>query len=144
MYDDRERTLLMWIEWLTVHLSVTKSTVYNNVNHDDVIGPLCGEFTGPWLVTRGFDVFFICTWINSWVNNRETGDLRRHSVHYDVTVIIIQESRRMFSYRATTNMMALSLPNNKYDGFLAILFVATYYKHMTWVVRKVWHVYHQC
>ena len=27
--------------------------------------------------------------------------------------------------------MALLLRNNKYDGFLAILFVATYYKRMT-------------
>ena len=30
----------------------------------------------------------ICAWINDWVNNGGTGDLRRHSAHYDVTVII--------------------------------------------------------
>ena len=29
----------------------------------------------------------ICAWINGWVNNREAGDLRRHRVHYDVTVM---------------------------------------------------------
>ena len=29
----------------------------------------------------------ICAWIKAWVNNREAGDLRRHSAHYDVTVI---------------------------------------------------------
>ena len=26
----------------------------------------------------------ICAWINGWVYNREAGDLRRHSAHYDV------------------------------------------------------------
>ena len=29
----------------------------------------------------------ICACINSWVNNREAGDLRRHRAHYDVTVM---------------------------------------------------------
>ena len=28
------------------------------------------------------------TWINGWVNNCETGDLRRRRAHYDVTVMI--------------------------------------------------------
>ena len=30
----------------------------------------------------------ICAWIYSWVNNRETGDLRRHRAHYDVKIMI--------------------------------------------------------
>ena len=35
-----------------------------------------------------FDVvFFICAWINGWVNNGEAGDLRRYRAHYDVTVM---------------------------------------------------------
>ena len=29
----------------------------------------------------------ICAWINSWVNNREDGDLKRYRVHYDVIVM---------------------------------------------------------
>ena len=29
----------------------------------------------------------ICVWINSWVNNCEAGDLRRHRGHYDVNVM---------------------------------------------------------
>ena len=32
-------------------------------------------------------VSLICAWINAWVNNRETGDLRRHRAHYDVIVM---------------------------------------------------------
>ena len=40
---------------------------------------------GQW---RGALMFsLICSWMNDWVNNRETGDLRRHHVHYDVTVM---------------------------------------------------------
>ena len=35
--------------------------------------------------------YFICVWINGWVNNREAGDLRRHLAHYDVTVMDIPD-----------------------------------------------------
>ena len=41
---------------------------------------------GQW---RGALMFsFICVWINSWVNNRKAGDLRRYRAHYEVTVMI--------------------------------------------------------
>ena len=33
----------------------------------------------------------ICAWINTWVNNRVAGDLRRHHAHYDVIVMIHRE-----------------------------------------------------
>ena len=40
---------------------------------------------GQW---RGALIFsLICAWINSWVNDGEAGDLRRHRVHYDVIVM---------------------------------------------------------
>ena len=57
-------------------------------------GPLRGEFTGGgWIpLTKGCDAelwfLFICAWTNSWVNNREAGDLRCHRVNYGVTVIM--------------------------------------------------------
>ena len=65
----------------------------SNGNIFRVTGPLCEEFTGhgefptqrP--VTRNFDVFFDLRLNNGWVNNREAGDLRRHSGHYDVSVM---------------------------------------------------------
>ena len=62
-------------------------------------GHLCGEFTGPrWIpLTKASDAELWCSpmfsltwaWINGWVNNRETGDLRRHHAHYDVVVMYI-------------------------------------------------------
>ena len=52
-------------------------------------GHLCGEFTGHKDQWHGALMFsLICAWINGWVNNREAGDLRRHSAHYDVTVMV--------------------------------------------------------
>ena len=37
---------------------------------------------------RGALMFpLICVWINGWVNNGESGDLRRHGAHYDVIVM---------------------------------------------------------
>ena len=39
---------------------------------------------------RGALMFFICAWINDWVNNREAGDLRRYCGHYDVSVMLIK------------------------------------------------------
>ena len=48
---------------------------------------------GQW---GGALIFFICTWINCWVNNREASDLRRHHAHCEVTAMgfIYQSSRR--------------------------------------------------
>ena len=73
-----------------LYLMMTSS----NGNIFRVTGYLCGEFTGHrWIpaqrpVARSFGVFF-CAWINSWVNNREAGDLRHHRAHYDVTVMYL-------------------------------------------------------
>ena len=65
----------------------------SNGNIFRVTGSLCGEFTGRrWIPPhkgqwRGALMFsLICAWINACVNNRETGDLRRHRAHYDVIV----------------------------------------------------------
>ena len=49
--------------------------------------PVTGEFPaqGQWRETLMFSL--ICTWTNGWMNNRHTGDLRRHGALYDVTVM---------------------------------------------------------
>ena len=50
--------------------------------------PVNSPHTCQW---RGVLMFsLICAWINGWINNRETGDLRRNHAHYDVTVINIK------------------------------------------------------
>ena len=52
-------------------------------------GPVNSPHKGQW---RGAFMFsLICAWINDWVNNRGAGDLRRHRVHYDVIVMVINK-----------------------------------------------------
>ena len=47
--------------------------------------PVNSPHKGQW---RGVLMFsLICIWINGWVNNRDTGDLRRYRAHYDVIVM---------------------------------------------------------
>ena len=49
--------------------------------------PVNSPHKGQW---RGASTFsLICVGINGWVNNRKTGDLRRHPAHYDVIVMVI-------------------------------------------------------
>ena len=70
-----------------------------STTHDDVIkfprywpfvrgihrSPVDSPHKGQW---RGALMFsLICARINSWVNNGEAGDLRRHRGHYDVIVM---------------------------------------------------------
>ena len=66
----------------------------SNGNIFRVTGLLYREFTGHrWIPCinsqwRGALMFsLMCAWINGWVNNGKTGDLRRHRAHYDVTVM---------------------------------------------------------
>ena len=55
--------------------------------------PLCGEFTDHrWIpITKASNAelwcFLICAGTNGWVNNRDTGGLRRHRAHCDVIKI---------------------------------------------------------
>ena len=47
--------------------------------------PVNSPHKGQWRRALMFPL--ICAWINSWANNCETGDLRRHRTHYDVIVM---------------------------------------------------------
>ena len=94
------------ITLMTVMNSRPPETATNGIvsskNHDDVIkwkhfprywrcvrgihrSPVNSLHKGQWRGTLMF--FWICAWINSWVNNREAGDLRRHHARYGVTVM---------------------------------------------------------
>ena len=51
--------------------------------------PVNSPYKGQWCGALMFSL--ICARINDWVNKREAGDLRRHSGHYDVSVIYFRE-----------------------------------------------------
>ena len=100
--------------------SISFSWILTKLKHDDVINwkhfprywPfVCGIHRSPvnsphkdqW---RGVLMFsLICAWINGWVNNRESDNLRRHCAHYDVIVMdlsiislrIVDECKRQWS-----------------------------------------------
>ena len=58
--------------------------------------PVNSGHKGQW---RGALMFpLICAWISVWVNNRETGDLRRHRSHYDVTIMIARVNTKHWGY----------------------------------------------
>ena len=58
--------------------------------------PVTGEFTGHRWIPR---ISLICGRINGWVNNRESGDLRRHRAHYDVIVMVYANKKWYLSVR---------------------------------------------
>ena len=75
------------------------SMTSSNGNIFRVTGPLCGEFTSHrWIpLTKASDAELWCfLWSAPWINNRESGDLRRHRAraHYDVIVIIFNRKHK--------------------------------------------------
>ena len=73
-----------------IHIIMTTSS---NGKKFHVTGHLCGELYGHRSIprTKASDAelwcFFMCAWINGWIYNCETVDLRRHHSHYDVIVM---------------------------------------------------------
>ena len=62
---------------------------------------------------RGALMFsLICAWINCWVNNREAGNQRRYSAHYDVTVLFIPGSMVKVDYYLFTMTVLYGCPRN--------------------------------
>ena len=53
------------------------------IHRSTVNSPHKGQWRGALMC------FFICVWINGWVNSREAGDLRRYRAHYDVIVMLL-------------------------------------------------------
>ena len=52
--------------------------------------------------------FFICARINGWVNNPEADDLRRHSAHFDVIVMLSSAWCRLRT-RTTADLLSIWL-----------------------------------
>ena len=101
-FSNWQQGVLNWL--VACHMTEPACLLMNRVQwfHDDVIkwkrfprhwpsvrgihwSRVDSPHKGQW---RGALIFYlICTWTNSWVNNRDTGDLRRHRAHYGVTVM---------------------------------------------------------
>ena len=65
--------------------------------------PVNSPHKGQWHGALMF--YLICVWINSWVNDREAGDLGRYRPHYDVTVMTLRALGQSYDYPVLTNPM---------------------------------------
>ena len=111
--------------WCIMSLSWT----YTWWRHDDVIkrkhfprywpfmrgihrSPVNSPHKGQWRGALTFPLIY--AWINSWVNNSEDGDLRRHHAHYDVTVmqdVIVRVSQvTRLLHQHCSNRMIVAVP----------------------------------
>ena len=68
-------------------MTSSNGNIFRFTGHLCLESPVTGEFPhkGQWREALMFSL--ICAWKNGWINNREAGDLRRHRIHYDVTVM---------------------------------------------------------
>ena len=79
----------------------------------------------------------ICTRINGRVNNLNTGDLRRHRVHFDVTVMgWLMANRRL---KRQIRQGYLNLHRSAWDKFYGFLFHCS--RRITWRWRHNGHVW---
>ena len=80
--------------------------------------PVTGEFPHKrqW---RGALMFsFNCTWINSWLNNREDGDLRCHQAHYGVIVMMIDDGNWLLTpYDILQTYLRHKVPSGNFTAF---------------------------
>ena len=79
-------------------MTSSNGNIFHVTGHLRGNSPIPGEFPVQRPVTRSYDVFFICVWINGWVNNREAGDLRHCDVHYEVIVMERFRSKQKSHY----------------------------------------------
>ena len=102
-------------QWIPLKVPVTRKIF---TFHDDAIK--WKHFSRYWPFARGFHrsplnsphkgkrlgalmVSLICIWTNDWVNNRDAGDLGRHHVHYDVTIMWWRHHECLFVHQFCNN-----------------------------------------
>ena len=108
--------MISWVRIMTFSsLWLLRFDVDKNPNwfHDGIIK--WKHFRRHWPLVRGIHRSLLisphkgqwcgaltCAWINGWVkkNNWDTGDLRHHRAHYDVTVLCLENLLVILSTRA--------------------------------------------
>ena len=78
--------------------------------------PVTGEFPSQRPVARGLMFSLVCAWKNGWENNREAGELRRHRLHYDASVMSILEGN-YWAYQAWFLKCKYNIISAKWNWF---------------------------
>ena len=90
--------------------------------------PVNSPHRGQWRGSLMFPLIF--AWINVWVNNHEIGDLRRHGVHYDVTVMFLYSVA--FTTSIYTTPLLKWMANRMFICMLMVLQFHFYRRALTW------------
>ena len=96
----------------------------------DRISPFIGELPSQsqW---RGALMFSLnCAGTNSWVNNRDGGDLKRHRAHYDVTIIKLLWNTRSQDSRSRKTQTFPCKPLNCMVAMVRILLTVINKRHV--------------
>ena len=71
------------VSWASVAgIVLSEYPIVRRIHRSPVNSPHKGQWRGALMFS------LISAWINGWVNNRESGDLRRHRTHYYATVMV--------------------------------------------------------
>ena len=98
--------------------------------------PVNSPHKGQW---RGALLFsLICPWINDWVNKCETGDLRRHRAHCDVTVMTSRDLHYIHRPSLQGSPLSPPLTAGIPDRIRSIKSLWLDYKHLTQSSLKFW------
>ena len=81
------------VAWWRHHMETFSVLLALSAGNSPVTGesPVNSPHKGQW--RRALVFSLICAWINGWVNNRETVDLRWHRAHYGVIVMLQSVAR---------------------------------------------------
>ena len=121
----------IWVFMKQFNLPSLPNITSSNGNIFRGTGPLWGESTGhryipltkdsphkgQWLGALMFSL--ICAWTNGWTNNREARYLKRHSAHYDFTVMTryFCFNAILFKYNRNNESIKTLLPSDSpYKG----------------------------
>ena len=85
-HDNGSGVMELVISWWCHHMETVSALLALCAGNSLVTGEF--PHKGQWCRAPMFSL--ICTWINSWVNNGEAGDLRCHNAHYEITVMSTQ------------------------------------------------------
>ena len=116
--------LVRWIDLITGRFMMSSSNrnIFRVIHRSPVNSPHKGQWRGALMFS------LICAWINGWVNNGEAGDLRRHRVHYDVTIML--------------NIDPFHFPRNRclLKGIHCHLWGIFSYLGISWNVLQGWYI----
>ena len=131
-------------------MTSSNGSIFRVTGHLCGNSPVTGEFPAQRPVTRSFDVFFDMRLINGWVNNRETGDLRRYRTqlwrHCSVSWVILCKWPGDIESMILVCLIAIMCSNK---WLCVCLFVCIcLYMHMystyTYWINEFWFLFCMC